>query len=117
MPQKQKIDIEVKVNLVQRYLSGEISVSEAAREACVDFETVRIWIARYESEGAEAFLPQKGNRSYAPELKIMVVEEYLAGSDSVLDLCRKYKIRSTSVVNRWIKKYNAHGDFYSVKFS
>ena len=117
MPQKQKIDIEVKVNLVQRYLSGEISVSEAAREACVDFETVRIWIARYESEGAEAFLPQKGNRSYAPELKIMVVEEYLAGSDSVLDLCRKYKIRSTSVVKRWIKKYNAHGDFYSVKFS
>ena len=117
MPQKQKLEFEAKIAIVRRCISGEIGLEAAGREAGVDSASIRRWIAKYEVEGADAFLPQKRNRAYSPELKIKVVEEYLAGSDSILDLCRKYNIRSTSVVKRWIKKYNAHGDFYSVKFS
>ena len=117
MPQKQKLEFEAKIAIVRRCISGEIGLEAAGREAGVDSASVRRWIAKYEVEGADAFLPQKRNRSYAPELKIKVVEEYLAGSESVLDLCKKYKISDQRVVNRWMKKYNAHGDFYSVKFS
>ena len=117
MPQKQKLEFEAKVALVQRCISGEISVSEAAREAQVDCSSVRGWIVRYETEGADGLLPQKRNRIYTPELKIQIIEEYLAGTQSILDLCKKHKISDTHVVRRWIKKYNAHEDFNSVKFS
>ena len=117
MPSKQKVDFEIKVSLSQRYLSGELSLSEAAREASVALETVRGWIARYEAEGADGFQPRKHVRMYAPELKLQVVEEYLSGTQSILDLCKKYKISDTHVVRKWIKKYNAHGDFQSVKLS
>ena len=117
MPQKQKLEFEVKIALVRRCISGEIGLEAAGREAGVDSSSIRRWMAKYEAEGTDAFLPQKRNRTYSPELKIKVVEEYLAGLESVLDLCKKYKISDQRVVNRWIKKYNAHGDFYSVKFS
>ena len=117
MPIKQKVDFEVKINLIRRYLSGEISLGEAAQEVGVNLETVRCWIAKYDAEGVDGFLPQKRNRIYAPELKLQVVEEYLASTQSILDLCKKYKISDTHVVRKWIKRYNAHGDFNPVKCS
>lgn len=117
MSYKQKLDFETKVNLVKRYLSDEIGLSEAAQEAGVAWETIRRWVAKYEAEGSEAFLPHKRNKTYSPELKIKVVKEYLLGAESLLGLCKKYKISDTHVVSDWIKKYNAHGDFNFVKFS
>ena len=117
MPRKQKLDSEEKVALVQRCIAGELGLSEAGREAGVDRTSVRHWIARYEAEGSDGFQPRKHVRMYAPELKLQVVEEYLSGTQSILDLCKKYKISDTHVVREWIKKYNAHEDFHSVKHS
>ena len=53
MPQKQKLSPSEKVELIQRYLAGEIGVNEAGRLAGVDSEAVRGWIVRYETEGIE----------------------------------------------------------------
>ena len=64
MPRKQKLSPEAKVKLAQACLSGEIGVCEAGRQSGVSHESVRRWIARYESEGAEGFLPQGTNRVY-----------------------------------------------------
>ena len=117
MPKKQKLSPEKKVKLVQRCLTGELGVREAGRFARVDVETVRGWITRYEAEGAEAFFPQEKNRAYSPELKRVAVEEYLSGKGSLLYICQKYKIRDKHSLRSWIKVYNAHGDFNSVKHS
>ena len=96
---------------------GEISFSEAARIANVAFESVRQWVARYKSEGAAGFLPAERNRVYSAETKLSAVLDYLAGTSSQLDVCNKYKIRSKRQLQNWIKVYNAHGDFNSVKQS
>lgn len=117
MPRKQKLPVGEKVALVQQCLVGELSVSEASRIAGADTESVRSWIAQFEAEGATGFLPQRKNCVYNAETKLNAVLDYLAGSGSLFDICKKYKIRHKRQLQDWIKVYNAHGDFNSTKFS
>jgi len=117
MPRREKLSPEEKVKLVRRCISGEIGVCEAAREVGVDHKTISRWVLRYESEGAEGFLPQEQNRVYRPELKLQAVLEYLSGKGSLQEICKKYKIRSNYQLRSWVMVYNAHGDFNSVKHS
>ena len=42
----------------------------------------------------------------AKEFKEKVVKEYLEGKESVLELCSKYNLRTTSILRSWIKRYN-----------
>ena len=117
MPQEQKLGIEEKIRIVRQCLEGKMGISEASREAGVDRAAVRQWIARYEAEGADAFLPHERNRNYNQELKKQAVREYLAGEGSLLSVSKKYGLRDTHLLRNWIKMYNAHGDFNSVKHS
>ena len=117
MPNKEKLPPEAKVKLVRRCLSGELGVCEAGRRSGVSSKSVRRWIARYESEGAEGFAPPERNRVYSLEVKLNAVQEYLSGAGSLLDVCKKYKIRKENQLTEWIKVYNAHGDLNSVKYS
>lgn len=68
MRQKQKIAVEEKVRIVRGCLSQKVSISEAARKAGVDFETVKTWINNYENEGIEGF-SHKGQKIYTAETK------------------------------------------------
>ena len=108
---------EEKVEIVRRYLKGEIGINEASRQMGVNKETIRQWIANYEAEGVEAFLPNRRKRNYDAELKKEAVREYLSGGSSLLAVSKKYGLHSTCQLRDWIKVYNAHGDFNSVKFS
>ena len=117
MPQKQKLGIEKKVKIVKRYLAGEVSISTAAAEVGVGRETLQGWVMQYEAEGLEAFLPNRKNHTYSPELKLQAVQEYLSGKGSQAELSKKYGLRSKKQLHNWIKVYNAHGDFNSRKSS
>ena len=117
MPNKQKSSLTEKVNLIRSYLAGKISMREAAIIAGVSEESVRQWIFRYESEGVESFLPYEQNRVYNAETKLSAVLDYLSGEGSYLEISKKYKLRSKTQLQNWVKVYNAHGDFNSVKHS
>ncbi len=116
MPQKQKLSIGEKVKIIQDYLKGNISKSEAAHRGVVSQDTIDQWAHNYEADGVDAFLPHK-NRMYPPELKRQAVKDYLSGIGSQLEICRKYHIRKRMQLQTWIKVYNAHGDFNSVRHS
>lgn len=116
MPQKQKLGLEEKVEIIRDYLEGTISKSEAARRGDVTRDTIEQWVRNYEADGADAFLLHK-NRVYTPELKRQAVEDYLSGVGSQSEICKKYHIRKRMQLQKWIQVYNAHGDFNSVKFS
>ena len=117
MPRKQKLSTEEKVRLVRQCLAGELSIRGAAHEVGVGAASVRRWIIAYESEGAEAFLPHSQNRVYSPELKKKAVQEYLSGQGSLADISKRYKLRNPCILEAWIKVYNTHGGFNSVKQS
>lgn len=112
-----KVAYEEKLRLVQKCISGELGVCEAGRIAGVEHSEVRRWIKLYESEGAEGLQAQTKRRNYSPELKQKAVLAYVSGQGSLLDICKEYRIRSTQQLESWIKVYNTHGYFNSVKQS
>lgn len=50
------------------------------------------------------------NKKYSDELKLQVVQEYLAGK-SPTELARKYGIRDTKRISFWKKQYITYGSF------
>ena len=116
MAYKQKIGVEEKVRTVCDCLRQKVSIREAARRVGADYETVKMWISIYENEGIEGFIHQ-GWKAYTAEMKVAAVKEYIQGEESIQRICRKYGIRDTHTFRNWIKVYNAHGDFNSVKHS
>jgi transposase-like protein len=51
-------------------------------------------------------MPKPKNSSYTKEFKIQVVEDYLSGGGSQLEICNKYQIPSHTTLYNWIAKYN-----------
>ena len=85
MSRKSKIDHALKVQLVERYLNGEISIMEAGRLAGLAETTktpFRKWVNIYRNEGPTGLLPQPGNRHYSKDLKLQAVRDYLDGLGS-----------------------------------
>ena len=116
MPQKQKVSAEEKAKVIEDYINNRISLSEAARRGGVARDTISQWARNYEADGMTAFMTCK-NRVYSPELKRQAVEDYLSGKGSQAELSKKYGLRDRRQLRNWLKVYNAHGDFNSVKFS
>lgn len=111
MSRKSKHDIETRIQIVKEYQKGQISLKELGKKYGVYDETVRLMVMRYEIEGEEGLQNKKQNKKYSAELKIQAVKEYLSGKGSLMEVCRKYKISSLSVLERWIKWYNGHKEF------
>ncbi len=111
MTRKSKIDPTLKVKLVEQYLAGDISKTEAARLAGVDpWGTFERWIIIYKSEGPTGLLEQKHNKNYSAELKYAAIKAYLSGDGSLKDIAVKFQLRSETQLRNWIKEYNTHGE-------
>lgn len=115
MPHKSKIVVTEKIKITREYVAGKISREEAARRAEVTPASIASWARIYRQEGALGLAPTKKNRVYSSELKKKAVMEYLAGGCGQHAICEKYAIRSRIQLQSWIKMYNTHGDFNSVK--
>ncbi|MBQ8936040.1 MAG: transposase [Oscillospiraceae bacterium] len=111
MSHKSKLSAEEKVQIVQDCIEGRIGQREAARRVGVNESSVREWIAKYKSEGSCGLFQTERNRVYSEELKLQAVSEYRAGAGSLLEICKKYRIRSKRQLMNWIKVYNSGRDF------
>lgn len=58
-------------------------------------------------------IAKRKNTNYSIELKINVVNDYFNGLGSSQEISKKYKLRSTSQLNDWIKSYSTHRNFKS----
>jgi len=116
MPRKSKVDPALKVKLVEEYLRGEIGIREAGRLAGLEgngTDVVRRWINIYEKEGPVGLLDQTHNKHYSHELKLNAVSDYLQGEVSLLEIMKRYDIRSKRSLEDWIKWYYEHGEIKS----
>ena len=48
------------------------------------------------------------NKKYSSELKLQAVQDYHSGKGSYETLKEKYKIRSSTQLKNWVKRYNGH---------
>ena len=105
-------------------MKGE-SPSVLANEYCISSDDlIYQWIARYRIMKDKAFDSSLRNKEYSKELKLTVIKEYLSGYISYDELAAKYSISASSIVKKWVKKYNKgieikdynpKGDVYTMK--
>ena len=55
-------------------------------------------------------MSRKRNK-YSAELKLQVVQDYLAGKGSLRKICKKYGIPDHKMLRQWISCYNGHKDY------
>lgn len=102
---KRGISYEKKLEAVEKYKRGEESQKSIAREYGVNLAGVQQWIANYEAMGP-AGLAAVHMSGYSVERKTAAVEAYLRGEGSLMEICKKYRIRSRTQLRNWIKVYN-----------
>jgi transposase len=111
MPQKGRLSVEDKVRIVEEYLSGAMGPSEFRKKYGVHKQTLYEWVRLYKTRGAAGLAPSTKNRHYSHETKRQAVLEYLSGVGSQRDICLKYDISNRQMLQKWIRRYNSHGDF------
>lgn len=108
MGHKAKIPGNEKITVIEKYLRGEDSLNHLATMHGVHIESVRRWLQIYQSLGPTALHNTSKNTSYSVELKNAAVQDYLAGTGSYMDICKRYGIKSVTQLKNWVMKYNGH---------
>ena len=111
MSRKIKIPAEEKTKVVEDYLAGHLCMSDILQRYKVGKTTLYEWVRLYRARGSEGLVPSLTNRKYSIEIKRLAVEDYLSEIGSLSSICTKYDISHESMLLRWIKRYNEHGDF------
>lgn len=109
---KVKYSPEEKICAVNEYLNGKASIQSIADKLGIDFASLKQWINNYETIGTDAFY-NPTNRYYSKTEKEQAVNAYLSGEGSYMEICKRFKIRSTKQLRDWIKKYNSHEELKS----
>lgn len=107
MSRKAKFTPEEKEQAVIDYLGGNKSRIQICGELCISTRTIQDWTLIYTKHGIDGFSKKMQNRSYSKEFKMKVVEEYIRGDGSSIDLGIKYDI-SSGLLRKWIRMYNAN---------
>lgn len=107
MSRKTKFTPEEKEQAVIDYLDGNKSRAQICAELSISSRTIQDWAAIYNKHGVAGFLKKIRNSSYSKEFKRKVVEEYIRGEGSSIDLGIKYDI-SSGLLRSWIRMYNAN---------
>ena len=98
MGRKTRFTKEQKIKAVLDYKNGIKGATQIITNLGINEHAFRIWIALYESIGESAFDDKPRNRQYTKELKLQVVNEYLNGVGSLMDLIKntKYIVKASS---------------------
>lgn len=120
MSRKEKFTPERKEQAVIDYLEGNKSRTQICNELCISSRTIRDWALIYNKYGISGFSRKMRNSSYSKEFKTKVVEEYIKGEGSSIDLGIKYNISSGLLrsgvrmcnANRELKDYNPKQEVY-----
>lgn len=110
---KSKVNSSVKIEYVEKYLRGEISIIGISTKLMAGKSTVKQWVRNYKTFGASGIEQGQIYTRYSKNLKLEAVQDYLAGNRSLNDVCHKYKIRNNPQLLEWIKMYNGHKELRS----
>lgn len=105
---------ELKSQIVLEYEAGNGSYGSLAEKYNISRSNIRKWWYIYQSQGLEGLKPTHTNKHWTEEIKLSAVIDYLSGAGSLVQICKKYKISSDSILKGWIKVYNSgHKDLKS----
>jgi transposase-like protein len=106
MGQNSKFSKEDKIKVCKAYKAGKENYMSLAKNIGASPITIRKWYLSYSYHGESAFDSFDRNASYTKEFKQEIVEAYISGKYSLVELCGKYNI-SVSMTYRWANLYNS----------
>lgn len=107
MSRKIRFTPEEKEQAVIDYLDRNKSRTQICEELCISSRTIQDWAIIYNKHGIAGFARKTRNSSYSKEFKMKVVEEYIRGEGSSIDLGVRYNI-SSGLLRSWVRMYNAN---------
>lgn len=107
---KEVYPLELKIEVVQKYLSGSIGMMQLANEYHIaSTGDIRFWLERYKAHGVEG-LKNIHHEKYSSEFKKRVIEYMYATGASQQATAAHFNIPSRETVRRWMKLYNQQGE-------
>ncbi len=107
MSKKERFTPKEKEQACIDYIEGNHSRVEICNELHISTRTIQDWAAIYNKYGIVGFAKKTKNRSYSKQFKIEIVEKYIRGEASSIDLGNQYDI-SSGLLRHWIRMYNAN---------
>ena len=107
MSGKKNYSSELKLQIVQRYLQGNISIREVAEKFCVDQSDVRKWKDAYLQHGMAGLCTTHG--TYTGDFKVTVVEYMHNTGASTRQTAAHFNIPSRTTVSKWERIYYEQG--------
>jgi len=105
--QRVRHSLEEKVQAVKSATTQGKVLKNVLKEFGIRYTTLDDWIYKYETQGIDGLKESRSWKQYSKDLKHQAVQDYLSGQYTQKECCRKHDISSTSVLQRWIKKYTS----------
>jgi len=98
---KRKHSKKFKLRLLKEHAENGVSFYQLEKDNNLSVGMVRHWFAAYRAYGEVGLICSNSMLCrYSAELKHRVVEEYVAGGISTLDLAHKYGLRAENTVSK-----------------
>jgi transposase len=98
---------ELKLEIVQRYLKGNVSFSYLAKEYHVNKSDVIKWKAAYEEHGIDGLTTK--NVTYNGDFKVSVIEYIQSTGTSMRQTAAHFNIPCSSTITKWKHIYDKEG--------
>jgi len=100
--------LELKLEIVQRYLEGDIGLKALAREYHISSKAcIQKWIALYQEHGTAGLCTT--HRTYTGDFKVAVVEYMHNTGSSLRQTAAHFNIPSKESVSKWEQIYYEEG--------
>ena len=105
---RRKYSKKFKLEILKQHTEEGKSFYQLEKENGISFGQIRRWMSAYKTYGEDG-LEQHNSMlfKYSADFKQQVVDEYLAGGISAMDLACKYGILAQSTIITWVKQYNS----------
>lgn len=98
---------ELKLEIVERYLKGDIGIKKLAQEYRVSYSDVQKWRDAYQEHGVKGLSTTYG--TYTGEFKVCVVEYMHNTGESIRKTAAHFNIPSFKTVSQWERIYYEQG--------
>ena len=102
-----KFTTEEKIRIVLRYLDGQESMLQVAKEEGVNQPEFRTWIGLYKQHGLKALM--KSYTSYSSEFKMEVINLMIETGMSSVEAAVHFNISSSKTIRTWRNQFETGG--------
>lgn len=107
-----KYSFELKLQVVQEYLSGEGGYTYLQDKYHIQgTRQLLYWVNSYKEFGEEGLKRKRHNATYTTKFKLNAVKLYLTTGKSYREIANEFKINISAQIAQWVRDYRENGEF------